>query len=154
MDYITTKLLRKAAAYASRREMCRWDLQGRLRTWKASPPQIEAIMDYLEKEGYINEVRFCQSFVNDKFRFNQWGKIKIAQALQAKHVSPAIYQPVLDAIDPEKYTQVLDLLLAKKAPLVKGQSKFERQGKLINFALQHGFEFEVAEHIVNLKNYE
>ena len=41
---------------------------------------------YLELEKYLDNLRFAISFVHDKFRFNKWGKIKLAYALRQKQV--------------------------------------------------------------------
>jgi regulatory protein len=147
-------LLKKAASFTSRHELCRWDAEGRLKTWGATREQMNSVIDYLEKEHYIDEARFCKNFASDKFRFNKWGKIKIAQALQLKHISESVYQPVLDAMDEDEYKSLLEELLQKKAREIKTNNKYEKQGKLINFALQRGFEYEFIERLVNSKSYE
>lgn len=154
MDVFTNLLLKKAARFASRRETSRWEIALKLKTWGASAEQINTITAYLEKENYINEERFCNNFIHDKLRFDKWGRLKIAKALQAKHISPDVFQPLLNHIDKETYIQLLTELLDKKAPLIKARNKFEKQGKLINFAIQRGFEFEIIEPIITLKNYE
>jgi regulatory protein len=154
MDVFYNALLKKAAAFTSRHETCRWDAQSRLKTWGATREQTESIVAYLEKERYIDEARFCKSFASDKFRFNKWGKVKIAQALQIKHIPESVYQPVLDAMDEDGYKLLLDELLQKKAREIKASNKYEKQGKLINFALQRGFEYEVVERLLKSKSYE
>jgi len=154
MDRFTNLLLKKAASFASRRETSRWEIESKLKTWGASAPQIETIADYLEKENYINAQRLSNSFINDKLRFEKWGRLKIAKALQGKHISPEVFQPLLDQIDEDTYAQLLTELLDKKATQIKARNKFEKQGKLINFALQRGFEFEIIESIISKINYE
>ncbi|MGC9151021.1 MAG: regulatory protein RecX [Microbacter sp.] len=154
MDPFTNLMLKKAAAFASRRETTRWEITVKLKTWGGSAEQIDTIASYLEKENYINEERFCKSFINDKLRFDKWGRIKIAKALQIKHIPSATFQPLLDLIDKNEYAQLLTELLDKKAPHIKARNKIEKQGKLINFAIQRGFEFEIIEPIISSKNYE
>lgn len=45
---------------------------------------INRIIDRLVVEKFIDEERYCRAFVNDKFRFAKWGKMKITQALYMK----------------------------------------------------------------------
>lgn len=147
-------LLKKAAAYTSRQETCRWAAESKLRAWGASPAQVNSIIAYLEQEHYIDETRFSKSFASDKFRFNRWGKVKIAQELEAKRIPVSIFQPVLDAMDEDSYIQTLNELLEKKSHEIIAKSKYEKQGKLINFALRRGFEYAVVERVLNSNSYE
>ena len=147
-------LLKRAAAYTSRQETCRWAAESKLRGWGASPTQVKTIIAYLEQEHYIDETRFSKSFASDKFRFNQWGKVKIAQALEAKRIPASVFQPVLDAMDEDIYIQTIKELLEKKSREIVAKNKYEKQGKLINFALRRGFEYAVVERVLNSNHYE
>jgi regulatory protein len=145
-------LLKRAADYTSRQETCRWAAESKLRVWGALPIQVKSIIAYLEKEHYIDETRFSKSFANDKFRFNQWGKVKIAHALEAKRIPASVFQPVLDAMDEDSYIKTLNELLEKKSHEITAKNKYERQGKLISFALQRGFEYDVVERVLKSNN--
>ena len=100
----------------------------------------EAIVAHLIKERYIDQCRFAVAFVRDKYRFNQWGRIKIAQALRMKHVASDAISEALDEIDEEEYEDILTSLLQKKSRSVKANSEYERNGKLIRFAVSHGYD--------------
>ncbi|HAN76897.1 MAG TPA: RecX family transcriptional regulator, partial [Bacteroidales bacterium] len=43
-----------------------------------NPDEISGIVEKLRAENYLNEARYAASFARDKFRFNKWGKNKIA----------------------------------------------------------------------------
>jgi len=143
-------LLKKAAAYCSRQETAPYDITNKLDVWGADSQQSEKIVEYLFEEKYIDNERYCRSFVNDKFRFNKWGKLKIAQALYAKRVPTDIVELVLSEMDISLYEKMLAELLAKKAKEVKTDSDYEKYGKLINFALQRGFEYAVADRVLKV----
>jgi regulatory protein len=143
-------LLKKAAAYCSKQEVCPYDITSKLEIWGADLQQSEKIVQYLERERYIDVERYCRSFVNDKFRFNKWGKLKITQALYAKHIPDGIIELGLEVLDVSLYEQTLYELLVKKGKEIKYGSDYEKQGKLINFALQRGFEYAVAERVLKL----
>lgn len=113
---------------------------------------IDRILKRLEDEKYIDEERFCRAFVNDKYRFAKWGKVKIAQALQMKKVSYNVCRRFLNEIDEEEYLSVLDGLLAAKRKSVHAENEYELNGKLMRFALSRGFEMKDIRHCIQLSD--
>ncbi len=132
----------RASAYCSVAEHCRSEVADKLQKWGISKSVASGILDRLEKENYINEERFCRAFVNDKYRFSKWGKIKISQALQQKNIPDAIYRPSFDMIDQDEYLNLLRNLLSTKMKNIRAESEYEKNGKLIRFALSRGFEMK------------
>ena len=130
----------KAEAYCSASEHCASEVMGKLQQWGAPEDAWEAIVRHLEKERYIDECRYACAFVRDKYRFNQWGRIKIAQALRMKQISSSCISEALEEIDEGEYLSVLFSLLKRKARTVKASGDYERNGKLIRFAASHGYE--------------
>ena len=130
----------KAEAYCSLTERCTDDVLRKLEQWGAPSDAFDAIIESLKKERYIDEQRYANAFVRDKYRFNQWGRIKIAQALRMKHVASDCICSAIDEIDEEEYTSVLTSLLEKKHKSVKASTEYERNGKVIRFALGHGYD--------------
>ena len=74
----------KAMAECSRREFCSYDIHNKLRLWGIGNTDSEKIIGILIKENFINETRYATAFVKDKFRYNKWGKVKIASNLKLK----------------------------------------------------------------------
>ena len=73
--------LNRVASYCSTAEHCRAEINEKLQRWGIAYDTIARILDRLESEKFIDDERFCRAFVNDKFRFAKWGKMKIAQAI-------------------------------------------------------------------------
>ena len=71
--------LNRVASYCSTAEHCRAEINEKLQRWGIAYDTIARILDRLESEKFIDDERFCRAFVNDKFRFAKWGKMKIAQ---------------------------------------------------------------------------
>jgi len=130
----------KAEAYCSLSEHCRSEVLTKLQQWGVSQESSEAILRHLEEERYIDECRYASSFVRDKYRFNQWGRVKIANALRMKNISSACIAEAMEEIDEDEYLSILATLLKKKLGSVKGANDYERNGKLIRFAMGHGYE--------------
>lgn len=130
----------KAEAYCSMAERCADDVLRKLGQWGAPEDAHGAIVDALRKERFIDDRRYAVAFVRDKYRFNQWGRIKISQALRMKHVAIEYISEALGEIDEEEYDSILTSLLQKKHRGIKANSDYERNGKLIRFAASHGYE--------------
>jgi regulatory protein len=81
--------------------------------------------------------------VNDKFRFNKWGKLKIGHALRQKKIPTAIIQVALDTLDEDAYSHVLLQLIESKKKTVKGTAT-QQKAAVMRFAVSRGFEFDLV----------
>lgn len=136
--------LTKAAEICSRTEKCSFDIKMKCREWQLSKEDSNRITEYLKQEKYLDDQRYAISFVQDKFRFNKWGKIKLAYALRQKQVEEKYIREALTHIPEDAYRQVLTDLLSAKAKTVKEKDAYTRRGKLLAFVQSHGFEMEEA----------
>src|ERR1035437_7695009 len=136
--------LTKAMAMCSQSERCRFDIVAKLRQWELSEEEIAEAIDYLVKEHFLDEERFVRFYVNDKLRFNKWGKVKLTYMLRQKQIPENIIRESLDQINNDLYLKTLRNLLVSKVKSIKGSSGYERKGKLAVFAQSHGFEAELA----------
>lgn len=132
----------KAEAYCSMAEHCRAEVMEKLYQWGVPSVWMEGILNHLEQEGYIDHLRYARAFVRDKYRFNQWGRIKISQSLRQKHLASADILVAMEEIDEEEYFSALEHLLERKLPGIKAKNTFERTGKLIRFAASRGYEMD------------
>ena len=137
--------LNRAAAYCSQAERATQEVLQKLEAWEVSDEDAARILEFLRKERFLDEQRYVHAFVNDKFTYERWGRIKIVYALRAKGVTGAVVTNTLDdVIDPDQYVETLtDLLRAKmrgmKTPLAPND-----RAKLYRFAAQRGFESHVV----------
>jgi regulatory protein len=151
-EYSKDELLHKAAAFCSTCEHCSSEVEEKLTKWGASEVIQKEIINYLTKENYLNHSRFCSFFVKDKFKFNKWGKTKIAYALKSKQVEPELIAEALNSIDEDDYLDLLVSLLKTKLRGLKFNSEYEKRGKLIRFALSRGFENRVIDTALKALN--
>jgi len=136
--------LTKVMAMCSQSERCRYDIVAKLRQWEIPEEEITEAVDYLIKEHFLDEERFVRFFVNDKLRFNKWGKLKLRFMLRQKQIPETIVREALNQINDDLYLKTLHSLLKAKVKSIKGASDYERKGKLAVFAQGHGFEAELA----------
>ncbi len=142
----------KAAACCSGTEYCTSDIRKKLERWGIKEAQQKEILTRLHTERFIDECRYSKCFVRDKFKNNQWGRIKIVQALRFKEIPDTYFQEALGEIDDEEYLRVLHNLLKNKARSIKASSEYERNGKLIRFGLSRGFEMNVITRCLHVEN--
>ncbi len=137
-----TEALSKLMAYCANAEHCRAELTEKMQRWGLAYDAMNRIADRLEDEKFVDEERYCRAFINDKYKFAKWGKVKIAQALKLKKIPPYVYNLMLNNIDEEEYLGILRKLLDAKRKSVRAATPYEQNGKLVRFALSRGFEMK------------
>jgi regulatory protein len=135
-----SEVLHGMAAWCSLAERCMQDVQKKTAAAGLPPDAQERIIARLLKEKFIDEERFARSFVNDKLRFNKWGRIKIAYELTKRGIAPAIRAEALASIDEQTCRNILLTLLKAKKKTIKGACERETFTKLLRFAAGRGFE--------------
>ena len=99
--------LNKAAAYCTLCERCISEVSTKLTAWGVPHGEQEKIIARLTNEKFIDEARYCRAFVNDKVKFNRWGRIKITAALREKKLPQEYIKEAIEDIDEEVYQQAL-----------------------------------------------
>lgn len=136
--------LNRIAAYCSKAERCEWDVRRKLKVWELEDDEVLRIVKRLKDERFLSDERFCRSFINDKMRFNKWGKTKIIFELRKRDISSTIYQAILDDFEDESFDEQLESILKTKLKTVKGKDDYDRRNKLIRFALGRGFSMDAV----------
>jgi len=141
--------LSKAMAHCSRREFCNNDILIKLQSWGVGNSDAEKIIGILIKENFINESRYANAFVKDKFKYNKWGKVKIAAHLRTKNISSDIIRVALDSIDSEIYIKLLKEIIAGHRRSVKAKNQYDMKAKLMRYGLSKGFESSLLYDLLN-----
>lgn len=136
-------LLAQMESICAAREYCVSDIRAKLDRRGIESIDKEKIIDSLIKNRFIDEKRYAKAFVNDKFRYNGWGRVKISMQLRLKGISQDVIDKALETIDSEEYSEKLRQMLASKGRSVKAANLFEQRAKLTRFALSRGFEIDL-----------
>jgi regulatory protein len=130
----------KATIICSRGETCSFDIHAKLKAWELSDEDSMAVISLLKKEKYLDDERFARAYVKDKFRFNHWGRQKIAFMLHSKNISKDIQESAFEEIEEEAYSDQLVKLLKDKEKTIMAKDKLDKRNKLMRFAMGRGFE--------------
>lgn len=143
------KALSKLAALCSKGEHCTGDLDEKMRRWGLDDEARQRNLDYLVEHKFVDNERYCRSYVNDKARYDKWGRRKIEQGLWAKRIPQEVSRPILDEVDDELYLDALRPLLKAKWPTIKAKTEYERSMKLIKYAMSRGFELRLIRQCID-----
>ena len=141
--------LQKLSALCAQSEHSSGEMTEKMRKWGIAEDVQARIMARLTVEKYVDDTRFSQFFINDKIKYNKWGRRKIEQALWQKGIDRSIYEPILDDIPDEEYISVLRPLIKSKWKTIKAITEYERSMKLIKFAMSRGFEYSIIKKCVD-----
>ncbi len=133
------------AALCAKSEHCQWEMTEKMTRWGLDEDQQTRVLQRLVKERFVDDERYARAFVKDKVVYNKWGRRKVEQALWQKHIAEDIRQLVLEEVEDDTYLDILVPLLKQKWKSIKAASDYERDQKLIRFALGRGFTYDMIE---------
>jgi len=146
-------LLLRVRKYCALRERSVKEVRKKLYELDVLEDKAQLIIEKLKEEGFLNEKRYVSAFARGKFRNKKWGKKKIEMELKNQGISKELLEKGLKEIENADYLQVLDTLLLKKWRMIKAKSSNDTYSdndlftpsmqKLINYALQKGFEYDL-----------
>lgn len=138
------------AALCAQGEHCQYEMLEKMRRWELSEEAQTRVMQRLVNERYVDDERFARAFVKDKVRYNKWGRRKVEQALWQKQIADDIRQRVLDDVDDDEYLRVLRPLIQQKRRSVTAADDYEKNRKLVRFALSRGFTFDIIRQCLDV----
>jgi regulatory protein len=134
----------RIASYCSKAERCEQDVKKKLQAWELPDEAAARILAYLRSESFLNEERYARSFVQDKMRFNKWGKNKIVFELRKKYIPESVIHAAFDELTGnDEFEQSLMNILQTKSKSVKAAGEYEKRAKLFRFAIGRGFQPEM-----------
>ena len=148
------EILYKLAAKCSVSEQCMSDIEAKLSRYDLTEEERTRILRHLVEEKYIDDRRYAEAFVRDKYRFNKWGRIKIAQGLRMKDIDSETISTAMEAIDEAEYMDILRDLIKAKRKSTGGKNDYEINGKLVRFATGRGFEYAAIRQCMGTDDFD
>ena len=133
----------RALKALGRREHSRQELQAKLQPFAEDPDELNALLDELEKSGWLSEARFVEQVTNTRRR--KFGAMRIVHELREKGVSDeaiSAAQAQLKAGEVEAARGVW------KKKFGKLPRSLQERGKQARFLAGRGFSAEVVHHVL------
>ena len=148
------KAYEKLAALCARRECCLSDLAQKLYAWGIETTEAEEILMQLEGEKFVDEARYARAYVEEKLRFQGWGRKKLRVMLGGKRISNSDIQSALSEINEQEYRDILCRLVQEYDRSCTETDAYKRRGKIIAFAQRRGYELDLIMQEVDRLGYE
>jgi regulatory protein len=143
MEYIEKKKAKaKAERICMRQEKCIFDIKQKFFEWKVNPDHYSDIIQSLLDDKYIDEKRYVEFFIKDKFNINKWGKTKIRFTLLQKQIDENLINNHLNEIDNFEYKTLIKNELTKKINTLNSLDFNTLKNKLLQFGSSRGYELE------------
>ena len=131
--------LLKLTTLCTQAEHCSQEMLDKMKKWELPEDAIARNMEFLTQKKFIDDERFTRFFINDKIKYNKWGRRKVEQALWMKHIPKEISDPIFEEIEDDMYLETLLPLLKNKYKTIKA----------IRFALGRGYSMDVIHKCID-----
>ena len=139
--------LKKMIHYCDYQERCKKEIFTKLDTFELDDNDRDFIVSFLKEEGFINDERYCRSFVKGKLNLKKWGVNKIKLSLITKGIDREIIDDVLSEIDKDSYKEELVNLLKNKK--INEDDPYKRKAKLVRYAVSKGYSINDVMEALN-----
>jgi regulatory protein len=136
------RALAVAYRYVNRRECTTAEMRAQLSRAGSDPQDVEGAVATLVEQGYLDDARFVQLFVQDKRELDQWGSDRIRQALLARGVDRDVVDDVLGEEAAGSEIERAVALLRRRFPSPAGDRR-ERE-RALGMLLRKGYDSELA----------
>ena len=149
-EVTSEQALNRLMKLCSTKEMCGFDLRRKLELWGLDSKRQGEILKTLEKEKFFSDERYAAAFVNDKSKFQKWGKVKIKYALLTRRIAEDIIDGLLKDIPGIDYSDKLEELLKQKLRSLKSsEPDIQKRARLYRFAAGRGYESDMIFKALN-----
>ena len=142
------ELIKQAKHFCAYQERCSSEVIQKLSTLGADEHQQQIVLDALLKEAYVDDNRFANVYAQGKYKYNQWGRIKIFLELTRRGIPSNIITQAIGGINEEAYTRILQHLIEKKMYMLKNKPPRQAMEKTAYFCTGKGFEPEIVWQLI------
>lgn len=149
-----------AIRYIGYRMRSEWEVVNKLRLSGYDGGTISKVIELIKSHGYIDDIKYCLAFINEKMKLNGFGKIRIAHELQKRGVSKEniekAYLSFAESLEENSGTSLKDIELEKASEALRkkyGDSirEPEQRKKAYDFLARRGFPSSVIHQCLKPK---
>jgi regulatory protein len=133
----------RAVAYLSRREYARTELARKLSAYTDDPAALDALLDGLEREGWLSTRRFAESLVHR--RAERQGAARIVQELRQHGVDEAQIGELKETLRATEYDRALAVWAKRFGERPADRVIYAKQAR---FLAARGFSHDVIRRVL------
>jgi regulatory protein len=137
------KALQRITAYCAEAEHCTQDVVQKLTAWGVQEDVAGEILERLYREKFLDDARYAKSYVEEKWKLNQWGRIKMRHQLEAKGIAEELIDAALEVVSKEDYEGGVRDILDDKWKELKQKRDLGTLQKVAVFGAGRGIEEEL-----------
>ena len=128
---------------------CHSEVENKLSNFNLISQAKDQILFNLINEDYLNETRFCKSFVRGKFKIKNWGKRRIIQELKSRKISEFNIKKGLSEINEFDYQEKFENLFNKKLSSLENLNSIDKKKKIFSYLQYRGWETNLIYEKIN-----
>jgi regulatory protein len=138
------EILKRLEYFCAYQERCEFDVLEKVKKLGLqNPEKTEMLIKRLQKDGFLDQKRFVNSYITGKVSIKKWGVNKIRAGLVQKRIEPVIIARGIMEIDAGLYQENLQALFEKKILALKDyKTDYQQRSKVIRFLSGKGYSFE------------
>ncbi|MCH1478772.1 MAG: RecX family transcriptional regulator [Crocinitomicaceae bacterium] len=138
------EILKRLEYFCAYQERCEFDVLEKIKKLGLqNPEKTEMLIKRLQKDGFLDQKRFVNSYITGKVSIKKWGVNKIRAGLVQKRIDPVIIARGIMEIDADLYQENLQALFEKKIIALKDyKTDYQQKSKVIRFLSGKGYSSE------------
>ena len=138
------EILKRLEYFCAYQERCEFDVLEKIKkSGLQNPEKTEMLIKRLQKDGFLDQKRFVNSYITGKVSIKKWGVNKIRAGLIQKRIEPVIIARGIMEIDAGLYQENLQALFEKKILALKDyKTDYQQKSKVIRFLSGKGYSSE------------
>ena len=136
----------KLEQYCAYQERSIYEVNKKTRAYTDDVKIINQVQSSLLSDGFLNQGRFVDSYIQGKMNQKRWGKQKIKSGLIQHKVPIELIDRGLKAVPQEIHKANVLILAEKKArSLKKDENPYEKKSKMLRFLASKGYTLSDCE---------
>lgn len=138
------EILKRLEYFCAYQERCEYDVLEKIKKFGLqNREKTEMLIKRLQKDGFLDQKRFVNSYITGKVSIKKWGVNKIRAGLVQKRIEPVIIARGIMGIDADLYQENLQALFEKKIIALKDyKTDYQQKSKVIRFLSGKGYSSE------------
>ena len=138
------EILKRLEYFCAYQERCEYDVLEKIKKLGLEGPEkTQPFIKRLQKEGFLDQKRFVDSYIMGKVSIKKWGVNKIRAGLIQKRIKPDVIARGIMEVDTGVYQENLRSLFEKKiSNLADYKTDYQQKSKVVRFLSSKGYTSE------------